>query len=138
MMAGVGEFYPGSKERRAVTPVVPEEEELPDLGRGQVLLINGFEVEFFRIGVLARVLNRRPVTIRMWERERIMPNSGYVKPGADRDPRGRRRLWTRDQVIGIWRIAQEEGILDPGPRVNIEATQFTSRVKALFKQLKEG
>lgn len=129
------EFYPGSKEKRAPRPV--EEPERPDLGKGRFLLVNGREIEFFGIGELALVLNRRPVTIRMWENEGILPTSGWTKPGKDKAPQGRRRLWTRAQVEGIWRIAREENVLIPGPRVNIKKTQFTSRVEALFQSLRE-
>jgi hypothetical protein len=137
-MAGVGEFYPGSKQRRAANPVVHEEEDLPDLGKGRTLVVNGRDVEFFGIGTLAAVLNRKAGTIRAWEADGTIPASGFIKPGQDRDPRGRRRLWTRAQIIGIWRIAKEEGVLYPGPRINIERTEFETKVRALFKQLKEG
>lgn len=133
------EFYPGSKERRQVNHVPDEAPDVPDLGSGRMLLVNGLEVEFFTIGQLAAVLHRQPVTIRAWENEGVLPASGWTKPGQDGDTRGRRRLWTRAQVEGIWRIAREEGVLEPGPRINIAKTQFTSRVRLLFAQLrKEG
>lgn len=133
------EYYPGSREVRRVNPVPDEVPDVPELGSGRMLLVNGLEVEFFTIGQLAAVLNRQPVTIRSWENEGILPASGWTKPGQDGDTRGRRRLWTRAQVEGIWRIAKEEGVLEPGPRVNITGTQFTSRVQLLFTQLrKEG
>jgi hypothetical protein len=139
LMGDLGEFYPGSKERRQVNHVPDEEPEGPELGTGRMLLVRGFDVEFFEIGVLAAALNRRPVTIRMWEHEGILPNSGWSKPGKYQDARGRRRLWTRPQIVGIWRIAKEENVLEPGPRINITKTQFTARVDALFAQLrKEG
>lgn len=134
----LGEFYPGSKERRQVNHVPDDEPDVPELGTGRKLLVSGIEVEFFSIGDLARALNRQPVTIRAWENEGILPTSGWTKPGKDRDPRGRRRLWTRPQVEGIWRIARDEGVLHPGPRINILKTQFTARVKALFVELKKN
>lgn len=139
LMGDLGDFYPGSKERRQVNHVPADEPDVPELGAGRMLLVNGIEVEFFAIGQLAAALNRQPVTIRAWENEGILPTSGWTKPGRDRDPRGKRRLWTRRQVEGIWRIAREEGVLEPGPRINILKTQFTRRVKALFEDLrKEG
>ena len=135
--APLGEYYPGSRERREA-PAAPAD---PVAGlfleAGRMLTVNGIEVEFFTIGQLAAVLNRKPVTIRMWEREGIIPSSGWTKPGRDRDPRGKRRLWTRAQVEGIWRIAREEGVLNPGPHVSILTTRFTGRVKALFLELRE-
>lgn len=137
MTSGPGEYYPGSRERRQAAR--PWEGSLvgPSLEPGRVLTVNGIEVEFFSIGQLAAALGRKPVTIRSWEAEGILPTSGWTKPGRDRDPRGRRRLWTRAQVEGIWRIALEEGVLAPGP--SITATRFTQRVRSLFAQLrKEG
>lgn len=136
LMGEAGEFYPGSRERRQVNHVPDDEPDAPELGSGRMLIVRGIEVEFFGIGDLARVLNRQPVTIRAWENERILPPPTFTKPGRDRDPRGRRRLYTREQILAIWRIAREEGILEPGPRINILKTQFTERVKAEFERLK--
>lgn len=135
ILADLGDYYPGSRERRQVNSVPAEEE--PDLGKGRMLKVRGVDVEFFGIGTLARVLNRKPVTIRAWENEGVIPTSGWTKPGLDKDPRGKRRLWTRAQIVGIWRIARDEGVLEPGPRVSIHATRFTERVTALFEQLRE-
>lgn len=139
LMGEAGDYYPGSKERRRVNHVPDDEPDAPDLGTGKTLIVHGIEVEFFGIGDLARVLNRQPVTIRAWENEGILPRPTFTKPGRDSDPRGRRRLYTRRQIEGIWRIAREEGILEPGPRINILKTQFTRRVTDLFEELrKEG
>lgn len=139
LMEDLGEFYPGSRERRQVNHVPDDAPDAPVLGTGRMLLVQGIEVEFFDIGVLGAVLNRSSVTLRTWEAEGTLPTSGWTKPGKDRDPRGRRRLWTRPQIEGIWRIAREEGVLEPGPRINIRKTQFTVRVTQLFAQLrKEG
>lgn len=137
LMGDVGKFYPGSKELRAVNPlpdVAPDE--TPDLGPGKVLIAGGREVEFWGIGTLARVLNRQPVTIRSWEKDGILPGPTFNKPGVGGDLRGRRRLYTAPQILGIWEIARDEGVLDPGPRVNIHKTQFPLRVKRLFDRLK--
>lgn len=136
LMGDAGEFYPGSHERRQVNHVPDEVAEAPELGDGKILIVAGYEVEFFEIGALASALNRKTGTIRMWENERILPPSGWVKPGKDRDVRGRRRLWTRPQIEGVWRIAKDEGVLDPGPHVKVTSTQFTARVAALFEELR--
>jgi hypothetical protein len=138
LMGGGLEYYPGSKERRQ--PRAAAEPEAPlELGRPWVLEVRGIDVEFFPIGSLALALGRQPVTIRAWERDRVLPPSGWSKPGKDRDARGRRRIWTRPQIEGIVAIAREEGVLDPGPRISITKTKFTARVTALFEDLrKEG
>jgi hypothetical protein len=139
LMDGVGDTYPGSKEVRGpAAPIVHDEPEGPNLGHGTILLVNGRDVEFFYVGHLAAMLNRKPGTMRGWETEGILPPSGYTKPGKDRNPHGRRRLWTRAQLEGIWEIARDEGVLLPNSRVNVADTNFTARVRALFKALKEG
>lgn len=139
LMDGVGDTYPGSRERREPpAPIVPDAPDAPDLGHGTTLLVNGRDVEFFYVGDLAVMLNRKAGTIRGWETDGILPTSGYVKPGKDRNPHGRRRLWTRAQLEGIWEIARDEGVLYPSSRVSVADTEFTARVKALFKALKEG
>lgn len=142
-MGGLGGFYPGSKERREPAPHVPDraspaQQVVHDLGPGTVLLVNGVEVEFFKIGQLAAALNRKPGTIRMWESTGILPPSGYARPGRDRNAQGRRRLWTRRQLEGVIRIALEEDVWYPNVGRKITSTQFTERVAALFKALKEG
>ena len=144
MLAELGDFYPGSKERRAVNHVpgeVNEEPDLRELGQPRKLFVRvasgaEVEVEFWGIGVLAAVLNRQPVTIRAWEKDGIIPRPTFSKPGRDRDPRGRRRLYTERQILGIRQIALEEGVLEPGPRINILKTQFKERVTALFEELR--
>jgi hypothetical protein len=97
-------------------------------------VVAGAETEFFTVGDLAKALGRQPVTIRKWEREGVIPKSTYQSPGKDGDVRGRRRLYTREQVEGMVRIAYEEGVLVSHQKP-IKDTQFSARVIALFKAL---
>lgn len=90
--------------------------------------------EFFGIGDLAKALHRKPLTIRQWEREGVIPPSGHESPGVNHH--GRRRLYSRAQVEGIVAIAEEEGLL-LGDRREIASTDFTPRVKKLFEKLLE-
>lgn len=136
-MSDLDGYYPGSREKRQVNHV--EADEPLDLGTPWVLKVQGVDVEFYPISSLAAALNRTTGTIRMWEGTGLIPTSGWSKPGRDRDPRGKRRLWTRAQIEGVVQIAREEGVLFPGPRINVTRTRFTERVTALFEQLrKEG
>jgi MerR HTH family regulatory protein len=96
-------------------------------------IVRGKPMGLCTVGELAKALNRSSVTIRTWEREGVLPPSGYRHPSQD--PRGSRRLYSRAQVEGIVTIADEEGILTPGPRVTIAGTRFTERVKSLFHDL---
>lgn len=95
-------------------------------------IINGGPMDFFNIGQLARALGRKPVTIRLWEREGILPKATFMLNANSVN--GRRRYYSKGQVEGIVRIALEEGILVSHQRP-IKGTRFTERVVALFKEL---
>lgn len=97
----------------------------------RIYVVNGEKREFFTVGHLAVALQRRPVTIRKWEKEGWVPKPTFRVPSAD--PRGARRLYTREQVEGMIRIAAEEGILLTHQKP-IQTTNFTARVIALFKE----
>ena len=65
--------------------------------------VNGEDKLFFTIGDLAKILNRKPVTIRMWESRGYIPKAVYRTP----KPRGNqipgksvqgRRLYSLEQV----------------------------------------
>lgn len=97
-------------------------------------MLGGKETEFFSIGQLGRALgNRSPNTLRAWEREGILPKSPYVKPSQD--PRGRRRMYTRQMVEGLVDIARDEGVLWPDKGIRLSDTKFAERAKALFEHL---
>lgn len=141
------EFYPGSKvpivrhPNRAEkdTYVAPPEDawdQDPATRRRQS--IRGEEREFFTLGALAAALNRRPVTLRTWERNKVIPGPLFVKKGDN--PNGRRRLYSRAQIEGLIKIAEEEGILRPDAKgfyKPITQTNFTKRAFALFKEIYE-
>jgi len=129
----LGEYYPGSRERRQTVPAsrpLAVEEDL--LGTGTIMRVRGREVEFFTIGQLAAALNRKAVTLRAWEAAGILPTSGYHT--ASKDPRGRRRLYTRDQCAGIIRLAKTHGVMEAGPRRPL--AEFGRAVAELFTELK--
>lgn len=101
-------------------------------GKPKVFTVNGIDMEFFTVGQLAAVLGRRPVTIRKWESDGVLPTTWYNTPSED--PRGRRRLYTWAMLEGIVQIAKEEEILVDTWRP-IRKTQFIPRVKELFDRL---
>ena len=102
-----------------------------------VYIHGGVSQEFFTIGHLADALGRSPVTIRSWESKGLLPKSPYRSPR----PRGEtlpgrrssgKRLWTRDQIEGIIRIARDEQVIfneKPPTR------RFAIRVSELFRDL---
>jgi len=137
------EFYPGSSHpivRHSNHPSVdsrthhigidPEWDRHP-----RKYQVNGVEREFFTIGHLALALGRRPVTLRLWEREGIIPKATYQINSESKN--GRRRLYSREQVEGLVKLAVEEGILISHQRA-IGGTQFTARSIELFKKLAGG
>lgn len=128
-------FFPGSK-----TPLDIEEKQQElqhesdqwDL-KPLIFTVRGKETEFFPIGALALALGGRSAnTLRAWEKEGTIPKSVYVKPS--KDPRGRRRMYTRAMVEGLVRIAKEEGVFWPQKGVRLSSTQFTAKAVELFQQ----
>lgn len=125
------EYFPGS--RQVITPPAgpPPETQVPP---GKQYTIGGKPVELYTIGQVAEVLNRKPVTIRKWEREGVIPSATFVKPGANGDVRGRRRLYSRAQVEALLRIAMEEKILNDLHK-QITKTEFKQKALAAFREL---
>lgn len=123
------EFFPGSRQPISLPAGPPD----PLAGLdSKVYTVGGREVEFFTIGQVSQVLNRQPVTLRKWEREGIIPKATFSKPS--KDPRGRRRLYSRAQVEALVRIAAEEGVLNDIHK-QISKTKFSAKVLSAFKQI---
>jgi len=112
--------YPGSKEPKNRKP--PK-----TLGDPSVTLkptfytINGVRQEFYTVGQLAKLLNRKPVTIRMWESRGWIPPAIYrtAIPEKSQLPgkasKGR-RLYTRAQVELI--VQAVEQFIGDQPRLS--------------------
>ena len=106
------------------------------LGEGKTMLVQGKPKQFYTVGSLASALNRRSVTIRKWESEGVIPNATYFKPAEDK--RGRRRLYTEEQILGLRELAKQEGLLEPngnGKWKAVNETKFKERALALFVEL---
>ncbi|KJK56218.1 hypothetical protein [Saccharothrix sp. ST-888] len=86
--------------------------------------------EFFGIGHLSAAIQRSPKTIYKWERASLFPSATFIYNGGSKH--GQRRLYTRIQIEGVIRIAQEEGILN-GNRRYIASTLFPARCAELFR-----
>ncbi len=96
----------------------------------QIFQVKGKDVEFFPIGAFAQAINRTAATLRKWEELGTLPKTPYFTPSPDR--RGRRRMYSRDMVEGVIRIAKEEKVYWPHKGVRISQTNFTKRVEELF------
>jgi hypothetical protein len=108
--------YPGRRK-----PVNREKKEPPpsDMpiwdARPTEGLINGEVVQFFPISALAKALDYSQNSIRLWETKGLLPKSPYrsqpprTKPGKAL-VKGR-RLWTRDQIECILRLAKKHKVI---------------------------
>lgn len=129
------DYYPGSK-RKIETGADVSSKADPDAwdAKPRVYKKNGVDTEFFTVGHLAVAMNRKPLSIRQWERRGIIPKSTFQRAGRNGSQHGRRRLYTRAQIEGMIKIAHEEGLLT-NDRREIASTEFQSRVLALFRHL---
>lgn len=133
--------YPG--RRKPVNRVTPKEqtEAVTDWAdKPLTYKVAGVDREFFTIGHLAKALGYSVQSIRAWENSRLLPKSRYRTPSPRKaEQPGHlvkgRRLWTREQIEGILRIASEEGvILNKKP----PTARFAQRVAQLFDSLSES
>jgi hypothetical protein len=81
-------------------------------------LIGGERQEFFLISHLAKALDYSVQSIRAWEAQGLLARTPYRSPRTARPVAGGRsdkgkRLWTREQVMGIVRIAKKHKVIFP-------------------------
>lgn len=100
--------------------------------------IGGRVVHLYGIGALAHVLGRKSDTIRGWEAQGWLPEpimifSGRNPQSAASSRHGRRRLYTRELILDVYRIALEEGIVGKHPKP-IRSTNFVARVREVFRR----
>ena len=110
-----------------------------DLSLGQpfkVISIKGTPTEFYLIGALAKALNRTPQTLRYWQELGVIPRGYSTNVSRTKDRRGRRRVFTREQIVGLVEIAAKEGLLDDKNK-QVFRTEFPERAQELFEELKQ-
>jgi predicted DNA-binding transcriptional regulator AlpA len=128
------DVYPGTHQpigSRAPTPLAPRSsgwDENPIYRQ-----VQGYMREFFGVGHLSKALGRSVKTIYKWETEGLFPKATFIYNGASRN--GQRRLYTRAQIEGALRIAEEEGILTGRVRY-LGQTLFPTRCADLFRTTK--
>ena len=125
------EFYPGTSKpvtTRKPRTKTPEDDDGLFARPRKGYQYAGQPFPCYAIGILALALNRQPVTIRLWEREGLLPRTAFTS--SKTQGAGKARLYTREQIEGIVRIAKEEGVYDGS--ASIRDTNFTQRVKDLF------
>ncbi len=73
------------------------------------LRVRGTPTDLFATSVMATAINRSPETLRRLIREGIVPETRYFAPGHGRF--GRKRLWTREQVLATAAVFEGAGLL---------------------------
>src|SRR3954469_17805478 len=114
--------YPGRRK-----PVNRSDKPEPDRPlwdeRPLYYMVNGEKQEFFIIGHLAKALGYSVQSIRAWEDKGLLPRSPFRSPrtrgpvAGGRSDKGK-RLWTREQVEGIVRIAKAHKVIFPDRKGN--------------------
>lgn len=99
--------FPGGRPPKNRPDKKPRQlNEVDDLYNGakpKTFIINGEKRVFFTIGGLAKVLQRKPVTMRMWESNGWIPKATYRTPAPKgvhfgEKPAKGRRLYSLEQV----------------------------------------
>lgn len=104
--------------------------------------VSGVDRKFYFIGAVEKALGYSQQSIRAWEREGLMPKTPYRTPrtrgmvAAGRSNKGR-RLWTKEQIEGMLRIAKNHGVILPDANgVRHPPTKaFATDVGRLFAEL---
>jgi MerR HTH family regulatory protein len=132
-------FYPGSttlkKSAGGSGPAIPEDEQTWERYGREYLDSQGRRIMLYSISALAEALERDVKTMRHWDKYRILPPCDSRTDSASEH--GRWRLYTHAQLVGLRRIAKEEGLLS-GKRVFVQKTQFTAKAEALFAELEKA
>ena len=91
--------------------------------------------KLYTIGALAQALGKRPVTIRKWIRQGVIPEAGMkTQPISKTLGESGRRLFSEEQIEAMVRIAKDCGVWGEGRRVtSFASTDFSARVWALWR-----
>jgi hypothetical protein len=130
--------YPGRRKPVNRQPRKPIPEPPPFWDAKPVFYrVGGEKREFFLISHLAKALDYSVQSIRAWEAAGLMPRTPYRSPrtrrpvAAGRSNKGR-RLWTREQVEGILRLAKKHQVILNKKPPN---APFAREVAQLFHEL---
>ena len=122
--------------RRSSCPLIPLWDAKP-----VYYLVDG-KREFFLISHLARALDYSVQSIRAWEAQGLLARTPYRSPRTKRPVAGGRsdkgkRLWTRQQVEGIVRIAKKHKVIFPDRKgvKHPPTPAFAAEVGELFASL---
>jgi len=130
--------YPG---RRKPVNRGTKAKPLPDTGvwdeKPARYMVGGEIREFYTISHLAKALDYSVQSIRAWEDKGMLPRSPYRSPRTRKPVAGGKsdkgkRLWTREQVEGIVRLARRHNVIfNKKP----PTAAFARDVRVLFDKL---
>lgn len=128
-------YYPGSKKplpiQRGKKKTTQKSE--PWDAHPVKKLVKKQTVEFFTIGAVCAAFGRPAVTIRLWIRKGYIPKAPYKM--QDKNGVIGRRLYRREHIEALIRVAQYHGILDI-PRVDwVKYPTFADDVRREWKSL---
>jgi hypothetical protein len=127
VIPGVGRFDPPPTEEPAwkTNPRLHQE-----------FSYGGQVTRLYTIGALASALGKRPVTIRKWIRQGVIPEAGLkTQPITKTLGDAGRRLFSEEQIEALIKIAKESGVWGEGRRVmSFSNTDFSVRVWSLWRQ----
>lgn len=114
------EDFPGKRQPKNRTKHKPKKFDDPFFGiKSSHYVIKGERIEVFTIGQLAKVLGKKTVTVRSWEKKGIIPKPIYRTAPPDRgqlpgvEAKGR-RIYTRKQVdLIVFAVSTIIGDTDP-------------------------
>lgn len=87
--------------------------------------------DYYSIGEMAAILDRRPATLRQWEREHRLPQE--LLPV--RDENSARRYWHRSQIAGLREWMKEHANIGAGIQAALEARSI--QVEELSKDAEQ-
>jgi hypothetical protein len=130
--------YPGRRKpvNRGTAPKAKVDTEVWD-AKPLKYSIGGEVREFYTISHLAKALDYSVQSIRAWEDKGLLPRTPFRSPKTKGKPQANgshkgKRLWTREQVEGIVRLAKRHRvILNKRP----PSAAFHRDVKVLFDKL---
>ena len=134
--------YPGRKKpvNRSVQAAQPDTQ-LWD-AKPAYYLVDGRRQEFFLISHLAKALDYSVQSIRAWEAQGLLARTPFRSPrtkgmvAGGRSNKGK-RLWTREQVEGIVRLAKKHKVIFPDRKgvKHPPTPAFAREVGELFSSL---
>ena len=129
-----GGFYPGSRHRRPAVAAPAEQPAEPSWDARPIKrTVKGVNYELFPVGALAAAVGRSAVTMRLWERNGVIPKAKFRL--QNKNGIGGRRYYTRAQIEATVRVARDCQMLGEQRRIHPE---FTDRVVAAWRDLEKG